>query len=41
VQILSSSKAAIVELNLFQDNAVEEIKDDMRHDAQRAVGQDR
>lgn len=41
VEALSFSKTAIVELNLFQDDGIEETQDDMSHDAQRAVRQDR
>jgi hypothetical protein len=41
VQALSPSKTTIVELNLVQNDGVDEVHDDMGHDAQRTVGQDR
>lgn len=41
MQTLSFSNGAIVELNLFQDNGVEEIQDDISHEAQEALRQDR
>jgi hypothetical protein len=41
MQTLSFSKAAIVEMNLFQENGVEQIQGDVSPEAQGALRQDR